>query len=97
MYTHTHTRIRNYVMVGADLPPPGSYRVKVKVFKLPENESVNLSESQSVKLSESKSVNLSESQSVQLSESKSEEKRLPESESVKPRKRLASTLRRIPP
>ena len=23
MYTHTHTRIRNYVMVGADLPPPG--------------------------------------------------------------------------
>ena len=23
VYTHTHTRIRNYVMVGADLPPPG--------------------------------------------------------------------------
>ena len=28
MYTHTHTRIRKYVMVGADLPPPGTNRVK---------------------------------------------------------------------
>ena len=27
MYTHTHTRIRKYVMVGADLPPPGTNRV----------------------------------------------------------------------
>ena len=27
MYTHTHTRIRKYVMVGANLPPPGRNRV----------------------------------------------------------------------
>ena len=34
MYTHTHTRIRNYVMVGADLPPPGAYRVKLLNIEL---------------------------------------------------------------
>ena len=28
LYMHTHMRIRNYVRVGADLPPPGLNRVK---------------------------------------------------------------------
>ena len=28
MYAHTHPRIRKYVMVGADLPPPELNRVK---------------------------------------------------------------------
>ena len=32
MYTHTHTRIRNYVRVGANLPPPESNRVKYRLF-----------------------------------------------------------------
>ena len=29
MYAHTHTRMRKYVMVGADLPPPGTNRVNI--------------------------------------------------------------------
>ena len=30
VYAHTHPRIREYVMVGANLPPPRSNRVKYK-------------------------------------------------------------------
>ena len=42
MYTHTHTRIRNYVMVGADLPPPGYNRVKARAFSCQWRDTISI-------------------------------------------------------